>query len=409
MKILIIGNGGREHALAWKFEQSPHVSKIYLCPGNGGTHENVDIASNDLDGLLRFALAQQIDLTVVGPEESLCMGIVDLFERHNLRIFGPNQHCATLEKSKDVSKQFMKKHRIPTAHSVTVTSFDEAIRSLEKIDYPVVIKADGLCLGKGVVICNDSLSAIQYLEEIFINKKFGNEGKRVLIETYLDGYEMSLLCFVSNNRCIPMQTARDYKKLLEDDLGPNTGGVGCYSPGPSVSQLIKDQIDSILSKIENGLTADGYEYYGILFIGLMMVNETVFVLEFNVRFGDPETEVLLPRLETDLVDIITKIENNTLESKDIEWSPLSCMTTVVCSEGYPDTYRKNISIDIRDQGLVFHNGTSLKDNVLISNGGRVLSFIELGSNLTIMNQSINQRIDSLIFEDKFYRKDIGLL
>lgn len=408
MKILIIGSGGREHALAWKFNQSPHVSKIYVSPGNGGTGENVPIAANDLEGLLTFALDHHIDLTVVGPEEPLCMGIVDLFEQHDLRIFGPNKKCANLEKSKDVSKKFMLKHQIPTAHSVTVTSYDNAISTVNSFSYPVVIKADGLCLGKGVMICDDFMMAEAALRDIFIKSKFGEEGRRVLIETYLDGYETSLLCFVANNRCVPMQTARDYKKLYECDLGPNTGGVGCYSPGPQLDKIIEEQIFTILNKIENGLSVDGYEYNGILFIGLMIVNDTVYVLEFNVRFGDPETEVLLPRLETDLVDIIKKIENDTLQPEDLKWSDLSCMTTVVTALGYPKQYRKGVSIDIDDSELIFHNGSSRVNNQLVSNGGRVLSFIELGDDLKTMNQKLNQRIDSLQFEDKQYRKDIGL-
>lgn len=408
MKILIIGSGGREHALAWKFNQSPHVSKIYVSPGNGGTYENVPIAANDLEGLLTFALNHHIDLTVVGPEEPLCMGIVDLFEQHDLRIFGPNKKCANLEKSKDVSKQFMLKHQIPTAHSVTVTSYDDAISTLNSFSYPVVIKADGLCLGKGVVICDDFIMAETTLRDIFIKNKFGEEGRRVLLETYLDGHETSLLCFVANNRCVPMQTARDYKKLYEGDLGPNTGGVGCYSPGPQLDKIIEEQISTILNKIENGLSVDGYKYNGILFVGLMIVNDMVYVLEFNVRFGDPETEVLLPRLETDLVDIIKKIENDTLQPEDLKWSELSCMTTVVTALGYPEQYRKEISINIDDSELIFHNGSSRVNNQLVSNGGRVLSFIELGDNLKTMNQKMNQRIDSLQFEDKQYRKDIGL-
>ena len=310
MKVLVIGSGGREHALCWKIAKSKKVNKLYCAPGNGGTAqlaENIDIASNDIEGLLSFALENKIDLTIVGPEEPLVLGIVDRFKEKGLRIFGANKESAQLEGSKEFSKKFMERHNVPTAKYKSFTNFQDAIKGIEDFSYPLVIKADGLCLGKGVFICESEKEAIDILEDILNKKVFGSEGNTVVIEEFLDGIEASLLCFVSGSKIVPMESAKDYKKIFENDLGPNTGGVGCYSPSKLFTEELKLRIKKdILNSIKLGLEKDGLNFTGILFIGLMIVKGEPKVLEFNVRFGDPETEVLMPRLKSDLVELMEK-------------------------------------------------------------------------------------------------------
>lgn len=409
MKILVIGSGGREHALYWKLKQSPKVTSIVCAPGNGGTDNNVDIAADDIQGLLNYALKHEIDLTVVGPEDPLCLGIVDTFQEHGLVIFGPNKHAAQLEGSKDFSKSFMVRHNIPTAEYHTYTDHRDALNAIASMKFPLVIKADGLCKGKGVIICETHKEAKDTLHEIYVNKQFGEEGNKVVLETFLDGYETSLLCFVSNNRIFPMETARDYKKIGEGDKGENTGGVGCYSPAPAFNDKVKANIDKILANIEVGLYHDDFDFNGILYVGLMIVGDTPYVLEFNTRFGDPETEVLLPRLQSDLVDIMMHVENDTLQQSHLQWDPRTCLTTIVVSKGYPGTYEKNIPMILNDDKLVFHNGTKRTETELLSVGGRVLSFVEMGDDLITMNAKLNERIEKLEFKNKVYRRDIGLI
>ncbi|WP_159649654.1 phosphoribosylamine--glycine ligase [Erysipelothrix aquatica] len=409
MKILVIGSGGREHALYWKLAQSPKVTSIVCAPGNGGTDNNVDIASDDIQGLLNYAIEHKIDLTVVGPEDPLCLGIVDTFEEHGLAIFGPNKHAAQLEGSKDFSKSFMVRHNIPTAEYNAYTHHYDALNAISSMKFPLVIKADGLCKGKGVIICETHEEAKNTLYEIYVNKQFGSEGNKVILETFLDGYETSLLCFVSNNRIFPMETARDYKKIGEGDTGENTGGVGCYSPAPAFSNKVQANIDKILTSIEVGLSNDDFDFNGVLYVGLMIVEDTPYVLEFNTRFGDPETEVLLPRLQSDLVDIMMHVENDTLQQSHLQWDPRTCITTIVVSKGYPRGFDKNISVVLEDNGLVFHNGTQRTGSKVVSVGGRVLSFVEIGDNLVEMNAKLNNRIEKLEFENKAYRRDIGLI
>lgn len=415
MKILVIGSGGREHALCWKIAKSDKVEKIYCAPGNGGTSEiaeNIDINANEIDKLLDFAMANKIDLTIVGPEDPLVLGIVDRFEEKGLKIFGPNKQCAQFEGSKEFSKKFMEKYDIKTAQYKSFTNYNEAIKGIEGFAYPLVIKADGLCSGKGVIICQTKEEALATLKEILIDNLFGSEGNMVVIEEFLDGIEASLLCFVTNGKIIPMESAKDYKKIFENDLGPNTGGVGCYSPSPLFTDEILEKIETdVLSKISYGLQQENLDFKGILFIGFMIVDNEPKVLEFNVRFGDPETEVLIPRLQVDIIDLFLKTIDGTLDKKDLIWNDKSCLTLVLTSKGYPGKYIKGIEITgietLDESIIIFHNGTKYDNGKLVTNGGRVLSITCLGKDIDEARKNIYNNVDKIYFDGMNFRKDIG--
>ncbi|MGJ0846193.1 phosphoribosylamine--glycine ligase [Tissierella praeacuta] len=417
MKVLVIGSGGREHALCWKISKSQRVSKVYCAPGNGGTlevAENIPINVDEIEKLVQFAIENNIDLTVVGPELPLVLGIVDKFQEKELKIFGVNKTCAQLEGSKDFSKEFMEKYNIPTAKYKSYINLDEAIEGLEEFTYPLVIKADGLCAGKGVVICNSEEEAINTLKSILGDKVFGSEGEKVVIEEFLDGIEASLLCLVTKDKIIPMESAKDYKKIYEGDKGLNTGGVGCYSPSPLFNDELNGKIErNILENILIGLNQEKMDFRGILFIGLMLVNGEPKVLEFNVRFGDPETEVLIPRLESDIIDIFKKTIDGSLNSSDLIWKENVCVTVVLTSSGYPENYEKGFKItgmEKLDKDIIlFHNGTKKLDNDLITNGGRVLSITCLGKTVEEARENIYLDIDNINFDGMRYRKDIGKL
>lgn len=382
MNILVIGSGGREHALAWKLNQSEKADKIYVAPGNAGTQEdftNVAIDVMDVDALIEFSKTHAVDLVVVGPEDPLNEGIVDRFEAAGISIFGPDKACAQFESSKDFTKQFLNTYDIPTAVSFTTSDYEEAAAYVEEADLPIVIKADGLCKGKGVVICETREEAVEALKNMMVEQEFGDEGSTVVIEEFLEGQEQSLLCFVSNNKLIPMETAQDYKKIYEGDQGPNTGGVGIYSPSNLADAELDAQVEDILAKIEKGLEAEKLNFNGILFIGFMVKDNQPKVLEFNVRFGDPETEALMPRLESDLVDIMEKTLAGDLQKDDLKWSDQSVVGIVLYSEGYPGAYENNVEITYLPQvsgeeEIIFHNGTCFDEDVrLLTNGGRVLT------------------------------------
>lgn len=415
MKVLVIGSGGREHALCWKIAKSKKVEKIYCAPGNGGTSEiaeNIDIKANELDMLLEFAMDNKIDLTIVGPEDPLVLGIVDKFEENGLKIFGPNRKCAQFEGSKEFSKKFMEKYDIPTAKYRSFTNYNDAIKGLEGFTYPLVIKADGLCAGKGVLISQTKQEAEATLKEILVDNVFGNEGNMVVIEEFLEGIEASLLCFVTNGKIIPMESAKDYKKIFENDLGPNTGGVGCYSPSPLFTNNLLAKIETdILSKISYGLQLEQLDFKGILFVGFMIVDNEPKVLEFNVRFGDPETEVLIPRLQSDIVDLFLKTIDGTLDKNDLKWTDETCLTIVLTSKGYPGEYIKNheiTGINNLDKSIIlFHNGTKNDNGKLVSNGGRVLSVTSLGDKIEEARTNIYNNVDKVYFNGMNYRKDIG--
>lgn len=416
MKVLIIGSGGREHALAWKASKSQRVRNIYIAPGNAGTSElgeNVNIPVDDIKALGDFALEKEIDLTIVGPELPLVLGIVDEFKERGLRIFGVDKECAQLEASKDFSKSFMEKYNIPTAKYRTYTDYDEAIKGLREFSYPLVIKADGLCAGKGVIISNDQETAEKTIDEILNQGIFGEEGKKIVIEEFLDGIESSLICFVTEGKILPMETARDYKKIFNGDQGPNTGGVGCYSPSNYFTDDLNRKIEkNILNNIRYGLENEGLDYRGILFIGLMIVDQEPYVLEFNVRMGDPEAQVLLVRLESEIVDLFQKTIDGTLNKEDINWTEDKSMTVILTSKGYPDGFNKGYEIkglsDLDDDIVVFHSGTDFDGSKLVTSGGRVLAVTGLGENFEDLRSKLYKNIEKIDYEGISYRTDIGI-
>lgn len=415
MKILVIGSGGREHALCWKISKSKRVDKIYCAPGNGGTAnvaENIDIKPDDIDSLLDFALNENIDLTVVGPEDPLVMGIADRFMENGLRVFGPTKKGAILEGSKIYSKEFMDKYNIPTGKYSCFNDLDKALKSLNEFDYPLVVKADGLCLGKGVVIAEDRKEAEDAIKMMMEDKKFGEAGASIILEEFLTGVEASLLCFVGGDRIIPMESAKDYKSIFEGDKGPNTGGVGCFSPNPILTEELEKTIETeILENIKIGMKSEGMDFKGILFIGLMLTEKGPKVLEFNVRFGDPETEVLLPRLESDIVEVFQKTIDGTLREDDLKWSNKKCLTVVLTSGGYPLKYEKGKEItglnSLDEDVILFHNGTKIQDGKLLTNGGRVLSVTCLGDSLEEAKEKAYRNVERIHFDSMYYRKDIG--
>lgn len=414
MRVLVIGNGGREDAICKKISESKKLTKLYCSEGNAGTlryAENVKLKSND--EILDFAEKNNINLVIVGPEVPLCEGIKDKFDNTNIKVFGADKESAKLEGSKDFAKEFMLKYNIPTAKYETVTSKSEGEKVIKHFTYPLVIKADGLCAGKGVKICQNELEAKEYLKELFEEKIFGQEGTTAVIEEFLEGKEASLLCFVSDGNLIPMESARDYKRIYDGDKGENTGGVGCYSPNELFNEDLKKSIKPVLEKISYGLKQENLAYSGILFIGFMIKNNEPKILEFNVRFGDPETEVVLPRMESDLIDVIEKSIEGTLKAEDLTWKKEKCMTVILTSKGYPLKYEKGKEIsgieNVDEDIYVYHNNTEFKNNKILSAGGRVLSVTSLGSDFEEMRKRIYKNIEKINFENKTFRKDIGII
>lgn len=411
MKVLVIGNGGREDAICKKISESNKCTKLFCSKGNAGTlryAENVELNSNE--EIFRFSNDNNIDLVLVGPEAPLCEGIVDLFKESNIKVFGADKKSARLEGSKDFAKKFMKKYDVPTARYETIKSIEEGKKAIENFSYPIVIKADGLCAGKGVRICNTKEDVLDYFKELFEDKIFGKEGSIVVIEEFLRGKEASLLCFVSKGNLIPMESARDYKRIFDNDEGENTGGVGCYSPSELFNEELKLQIEKILEKISNGLKKENLEYSGVLFIGFM-IDEDAKVLEFNVRFGDPETEVVLPRMESDLLLAIEKSLDGSLEREDLKWKKEKCLTVILTSRGYPKNYEKGkeiSGIDSVDKDIyVYHNNTKVNGSKILTDGGRVLSVTALGNSYDEIREKVYRNIEKISFETKQYRKDIG--
>lgn len=411
MKVLVIGNGGREDAICKKISESNKCTELFCSKGNAGTlryAENVELNSNE--EIFRFSNDNNIDLVVVGPEAPLCEGIVDLFKDSNIKVFGADKKSARLEGSKDFAKKFMKKYDVPTARYETIKSIEEGKKAIENFSYPIVIKADGLCAGKGVRICNTKEDVLDYFKELFEDKIFGKEGSTVVIEEFLRGKEASLLCFVSKGNLIPMESARDYKRIFDNDEGENTGGVGCYSPSELFNEELKLKIEETLDKISNGLKKENLEYSGVLFIGFM-IDEDAKVLEFNVRFGDPETEVVLPRMESDLLLAIEKSLDGSLEREDLKWKKEKCLTVILTSRGYPKNYEKGkeiSGIDSVDKDIyVYHNNTKVNGSKILTDGGRVLSVTALGNSYDEIREKVYRNIEKISFETKQYRKDIG--
>ena len=414
MKILVVGGGGREHAICWKLSNEKNVEKIYCAPGNPGiaeVAECVNIGDSDIDELAKFAKEKEIDITVVGPEVPLVMGITDVFESQGLKVFGPNKKCARLEGSKAFSKDFMTRHNLPTAKYKEYTNIDKAIDDIDDFGYPVVIKADGLAAGKGVIISENREDAIKTLKEMMNDKKFGTAGEKIVIEEFLSGIETSILAFVDNETIIPMVSAKDHKKVNDGETGLNTGGMGTFSPSEIYTyELSKEIKENILDKTLKGFQEDNLDFKGILFVGLMITKDGPKILEYNVRFGDPETQSVLFRLETDLSEIISAVINNKLKDIDIKYSDDSAICVMLTSGGYPESYEKGkliTGLDNLDKYIVvFHSGTKLLDNKLVTNGGRVIGITAKGKTVKEAGKKVYENIKKINFEGMHYRKDI---
>ena len=414
MRILVVGGGGREHAICWKLNNESNVEKIYCAPGNAGISnvaECIDIGDSDIENLLKFAKENQIDLTIVGPEIPLVAGIVDVFQKEGLKIFGPNKKCAQLEGSKAFSKDFMIRHNLPTAKYKEYTNLDEAISEIDSFGYPVVIKADGLAAGKGVVIPENREDAITTLKEMMSDKKFGNAGDKIVVEEFLNGIETSILAFVDNDTIVPMVSSKDHKKVFEGETGLNTGGMGTFSPSEIYTdELAKEIQEKILDKTLEGFKKDNLNYKGILFVGLMITEDGPKILEYNVRFGDPETQSVLFRLDTDLNKIISAILDNNLKNIEINYSKEEAICVMLTSGGYPENYEKgkvisgleNLDSDI----VVFHSGTKFDNENIVTNGGRVIGITAKGKTVKEAGEKVYENIKKINFEEMHYRKDI---
>jgi len=417
MKVLVIGSGGREHALVWKIMQSPKVSQIYCAPGNAGISklaQCINIDADSIEKLVNFAQEEKIDLTVVGPELALSKGIVNEFNRKDLRIFGPSREAAEIESSKVFSKHLMKKYNIPTANYEVFGNSKEAFDYIKQQTFPLVIKADGLAAGKGVFIVKNLLEARDALDALMEEKKFGEAGRQVIIEEFLEGEEVSILAFCDGKTVVPMVSSQDHKKIFDNDQGPNTGGMGAYSPVPFYpNEFKKTVLEEILKPTVKGLQSERREYRGVLYAGLVLTEEGPKVLEFNARFGDPETQVVLPRLKTDLVDILNAVIDGSLHKINIEWEDNAAVCVVVASGGYPGKYQKGKVISGLERLenmkgiIVFHAGTKFQDGKIITSGGRVLGITSWDNTISKAKEKAYKGVEKIYFEDMYYRKDIA--
>ena len=417
MKVLVIGSGGREHAIVWKLSQSRHVDKIYCCPGNAGIAELaecIDVSHDNFNALLDFVKYEWVDLTIVGPEDPLSKGIVDLFEKEGRKILGPNKAAAQLESSKAFSKDLMRSHGIPTAEYKVFTSYIHAEEYIRFKGTPIVIKADGLAAGKGVFVASSIDEAIHALKLILKDKVFGNAGERVIVEECLKGEEASYMVFTDGETIVPMVSSQDHKRIFDDDKGPNTGGMGAYSPAPVVTEdMERIVLDKIMKPTIRALKSEGIKFKGILYAGLMIDNGIPRVLEFNCRLGDPETQPVLSRLKTDFMEIAMAIAEERLSDINIEWIPDLAVCVVISSEGYPGKYRKGDIITGIDKANdisgvnVFHAGTVFKDNSIVTAGGRVLGVTATGSDIAEAKQKAYEAVEKIKFKGMHYRKDIA--
>jgi phosphoribosylamine--glycine ligase len=417
MKVLVVGGGGREHALVWKILQSPKVSKVYCAPGNAGISEQatiVPIKANAIDELLDFALKEKIDLTVVGPEDPLTQGIVDRFESKGLGIFGPGRKAAEIEGSKAFAKEMMKKYHIPTADYEVFENPGEAEAYIRKKGAPLVVKADGLASGKGVIICKTVEEAIQWARQIMIDRVFGEAGKRLVVEEYLVGEEASYIALTDGKAILPLASSQDHKAIFDGDEGPNTGGMGAYSPAPVVTDEVHERIlEKVLRPLIQGMGEEGRPYRGVLYAGLMIDNGHPKVLEFNARFGDPETQPMFMRMKGDLVPILEACMNGSLSRCRIEWDSRPSVCVVMASRGYPGDYEKGKAIagleevSRMEDVFVFHAGTAQKDDRVITSGGRVLGVTGLGEDIPRAIEKTYQAVKKISWEGVQYRTDIG--
>ncbi len=417
MKILIVGNGGREHALAWKITQSPNCSKLLCAPGNAGTvglGQNVGVDAEDVDGLLKLAQDQKIDLTVVGPEAPLCAGIVDAFEAAGLRVFGPSQAAAQLEGDKAHAKTMMRQQGVPTAEARVYTDYKTAYDYVATRDEPLVVKAAGLAAGKGVIVCEEPSEALIALEAIMKDRAFGDAGNTVVVEEKLVGQEASILAFVDGRSIYVMESSQDHKPIGEGDTGPNTGGMGAYSPAPIVTDAILAQVErEVLVPIVDALNRDGTPYRGVLYAGLMLTPAGPRVLEFNCRFGDPEAQPVLMRLKSDLVEIMQAVIDGKLDDVTLEWDSRPTVCVVLASGGYPGSYEKGKVITGLDEAgamddvVVFHAGTTMQGDQVVTSGGRVLGVTALGETIADAQTRAYQAVDKIHFDGMTCRRDIA--
>jgi phosphoribosylamine---glycine ligase len=419
MKVLIIGGGGREHALAWKAAQSPKVSEVFVAPGNAGTEleqklSNIDIAADDIQALCEFARNKEIDLTIVGPEAPLVIGIVDLFQQHGLKIFGPSQQAAQLEGSKTFTKDFLERHNIPTAAYSSFTDIDAAVDYINKVGAPIVVKADGLAAGKGVILADTEQQAIEAVKDMLAGNAFGEAGHRVVIEEFLQGEEASYICMVDGKNILPMATSQDHKARDDGDKGPNTGGMGAYSPAPIVSDEIAQRvIDEVIRPTVDGMAQEGNPYTGFLYAGLMIDKDgTPKVLEYNCRFGDPETQPIMMRMESDLVEHCLAALEQQLDQQTTQWTSKVSLGVVLAANGYPDGYEKGEVIKgipfETDHSKVFHAGTVLDDSrQVLSNGGRVLCVVALGNDVKQAQDEAYLLVNQIQWPGAYFRNDIG--
>jgi phosphoribosylamine--glycine ligase len=410
--VLVVGSGGREHALGWKLSQSKKVGKVYFAPGNGGTSNNVLIPVDDIDNLAKFA-SENNCLTVVGPEAPLSIGIVDEFSRKGLRIFGPTKKAAQLESSKIWAKNFMKKHGILTAQFEIFDDAKKANEYAKSVDFSLVVKADGLAAGKGVIVCNNSGEAISAIDKILVEKSFGDAGSKIILEERIDGIEASYIALADGTVAIPMATTQDHKRIFDNDKGPNTGGMGAYSPTPVIDDSMAEQIQKkVINKTVQSMKNEGIPFKGFLYAGIMLKDNKPYVLEFNARMGDPECQPIMMRMESDLYDYINASIDGTLSKMPpISWKKQSAVCVVLASKGYPGSYPKNeeiLGLGIQDKNsFVFHAGTMRKNDKVLTSGGRVLGVTALGDTLQTAISNAYSRVEKISWPSKYHRNDIG--
>ncbi len=417
MKILVIGSGGREHTIAWKLAQSPLVEKVFIAPGNAGTAlvgENIDIKVDEFEKLAEFAKKETIELTIVGPEDPLVKGIVNFFEEKNLNIFGPSERAAIMEGSKTFTRDLLKKYNIPSAEYAVFENADKAKAYLKEKGAPIVVKADGLAAGKGVVVAETIEEAEKAIDEMILDKRFGEAGSKVLLEEKLLGEEASYLVFSDGKNILPMVSSQDHKRIFDNDKGANTGGMGAYSPAPVVTKEMEQRVlKEIMQPTIDAMAKEGRMFKGILYAGLMITKDGPKIVEFNCRFGDPETQVILTRLESDLAEIIQACIDGNLNEKEIKWSDKACCCVVMASGGYPGTYKKGKEIigleetNSLPETVVFHAGTKKENGKILTNGGRVLGVTALGTNIKEAIDNAYKAVEKISFEGMQFRKDIG--
>ncbi len=415
MKILVVGGGGREHAIIWKLRQNKNIGEIHCAPGNGGISalaKCIPIKATDIEGITKYAKSEKFDLVIVAPDDPLYMGLVDKLTEQGIRAFGPAKLAAEIEGSKVYAKELMKKYDIPTAGYEVFNDFNSAQAYIKKSGFPLVVKADGLALGKGVIICDKYDQAVDALKTIMLEKKFGEAGSRVVIEEFIEGPEVSVLSFCDGKTILPMASAQDHKRAFDGDEGPNTGGMGTFSPSPKYTPEIQKQVEkTIIYPTVKALQTEGRPFKGIIFFGLMLTKDGPKVLEYNARFGDPEAQVVLPRLKNDLLEIIEACIDGTLSDIELKWNDQSAVCVVMASGGYPGSYKKGIAItglsDVKD-AVVFHAGTKKENGSYFTSGGRVLGVTALGKDIESARETAYSEIKKIVFEGAQYRTDIGI-